>query len=227
MAEVTFDVTPATPQKRPHEDEECTITSADHIVNSERKASTTDDTSRNASPTPSSTSSLTELTSNNGTTPRVKKVASIGPPAKKPKLTFLEKEAEKAAKQREKDEKTRQKAEEKARKDEERRKANEEKEAAKRAKEIERAEKQEEKDAKKQAEQQKKDAKEAEKLKKERVRRPDHFVSQLTWDRLRCDWVRSSENPNQKRHPQVLPTMFPKGRLHDVLPSLALIWKDP
>lgn len=169
MAEVTFDVTPATPQKRPYEDEECTILTSQHVTNSAYKTSASDHTSRDVSPTPSSLSSLTELTSNDVSTPQMKTTTNAGPQAKKPKLTFLEKEAEKAARKREKEEKERAKAEEKARKDEERRKANEEKENAKRAKEIEKAEKAKEKEAKKQAEQQKKDAKEAERLKKERV----------------------------------------------------------
>lgn len=174
MAEVTFNVTPATPQKRKYEDDENAATATPTDLNSAHKTSISDHNPRNASPTPSSISSLTELT-NDVTTPKVKS-ASAGPVTKKPKLSFLEKEAQKAALQKEKDDKLKAKAEEKARKeeekakkDEEKRKANEEKEAAKRAKEIEKAEKQKEKDAKKQAEQEKKDAAEAAKLKKERV----------------------------------------------------------
>lgn len=173
MAEVTFDVTPATPQKRPHEDEQCTPLTSQNLMNSAHKTSS-DHTSRDVSPAPSSLSSLTELTNNDVTTTRIK--TQPGPQAKKPKLTFQEKEAEKAARKREKEEKERVKAEEKARKDEdkarkdeEKRKANEEKENAKRARDLEKAKVAKEKEAKKQAEQQKKDAKEAERLKKERV----------------------------------------------------------
>lgn len=180
MAEVTFDVTPATPQKRPYEDDECAVATSQHVINSAYKTSTSDHTSRDVSPTPSSMSSLTELTSNDLTTPKTKSTTTVGPQAKKPKLTFLEKEAEKAARKRDKEEKERVKAEEKARKDDERRKANEEKENAKRAKEIEKAEKAKEKEAKKQAEQQKKDAKEAEKLKKERVSCGPPFLQIIT-----------------------------------------------
>lgn len=176
MAEVTFNVTPATPQKRPYEAEDCNTFTSEHITNSAHKASTPDHTSRDVSPTPSSLSSLTELTNNDVTTPLTKNTTTTGPQAKKPKLTFLEREAEKAAVKREKDEKARVKAEEKARKDEEKRKANEEKEIAKRAKELEKAKVAKEKEAKKQAEQQKKDAKEAEKLKKERVSYVFHII---------------------------------------------------
>lgn len=181
MAEVTFDVTPATPQKRPYEDDDCVITTTQHVTNSAYKTSTSDHTSRGVSPTPSSMSSLTELTNNDLTTPQTKSSTTTGPQAKKPKLTFLEKEAEKAARKKEKEEKEKVKAEEKARRDEEKRRVNEEKENAKRAKEIEKAEKAKEKEAKKQAEQEKKDAKEAEKLKKERVSFvPPFFRSRLT-----------------------------------------------
>lgn len=177
MAEVTFNVTPATPQKRSYEEVEEDTNIAAHInTHSTRETSNSYPNSRHASPAPSSASSLTELTSTGLTTPRTKKATSVGPVAKKPKLSFLEKEAQKAALRKEKDDKLKAKAEEKARKeeekakkDEEKRKANEEKEAAKRIKEIERAEKQKEKDAKKQVEQEKKNAAEAAKLKKERV----------------------------------------------------------
>lgn len=169
MAEVTFNVTPATPRKRSYEDEEITETTAHPITNSVQRASISDHTSRDVSPAPSTTSSLTELTGTDVATPRAMKTASTGPVAKKLKLTFLEKEAQKAALQKEKEDKLRAKAEEKAKKDEEKRKANEEKEAARRVKELKKAEKQKEKDAKKQAEQEKKDAAEAAKLKKERV----------------------------------------------------------
>lgn len=188
MAEVTFDVTPATPQKRPYEDEDCTPLTSHNLANSAHKTSS-DHTSRDVSPAPSSLSSLTELTNNDVTT-QLK--STTGPQAKKPKLTFQEKEAEKAARKREKEEKERVKAEEKvrkeeekARKDEEKRKANEEKENAKRAKDLEKAKLAKEKEAKKQAEQQKKDAKEAEKLKKERVSIFPLPLSKLTLDRLK------------------------------------------
>ncbi|KAK5940917.1 hypothetical protein PMZ80_006194 [Knufia obscura] len=182
MAEVTFDVTPATPQKRTHDD--CIVVNTDSTANTYTKSSSTEQqsTSTRASPAPSSASSLTDLTpSNSNDTPSsaVKASSTAAPPAKKRKLGYIEREAEKAAKAREKEEKARVKAEEKARKDEEKRKVAEEKENAKRAKEIEKAQKQavldaerrerEEKKAAKEAEKKEKDAqKEAERLKKER-----------------------------------------------------------
>lgn len=191
MADVTFAVTPATPQKRPYE-EECIVPDqfAVGVPASHSGAAGSSSASRQGSPAPSSDSSLTELTASHDTPGSATKPSET-PASKKPKLTFIEKQAEKAAKQREKEEKARQKAEEKAeekarkeeekaRKDEEKRRAAEEKEATKRAKDLEKAEKQKVKDeekarkdaekaAKEKEKQAKEDEKERERLKKERV----------------------------------------------------------
>lgn len=139
----------------------------------------------------SSGSALTELTPSLGKSPIP--AGAGGSAQKKPKLTFAEREVEKAVKRREKEEREKQKADEKARKEQEKCEKEEEREAAKRAKELEKshkdaekakkdavkAEKQKIKDAEKQArdaEKAQKDAekaqKEAEKLKKERVGPP-------------------------------------------------------
>lgn len=176
MADVAFNVTPATPQKRPYLNEESMKYDANSAINSNTTRTAFETTPREASPALSSASSLTELTNIDAVTTAVDVTSMPERPNKKAKLISPEKAAERAAKQREKDEKARLKAEERARKDEERRRLNEEKEAAKRTKELEKAQKQKakdaekkEKEAKKQAEQQKRDAKEAERLKKERV----------------------------------------------------------
>jgi len=186
MADVTFDVAPTTPQKRTHDD--CIVVNMETVATFKAKSSSTEQqsTSPRASPAPSSASSLTELTSTIDAPSSAVKQASFStavPPAKKRKLGFIEKEAEKAAKAREKEEKARAKAEEKARKesekqrkDEEKRKIAEEKESAKRAKELEKAEKQAALEAEKKEKDEKKKAKEAEKLKKERVSTTSPFV---------------------------------------------------
>lgn len=136
----------------------------------------------------SSGSALTELTPSFGKCPTPAGVG--GSVQKKPKLTFAEREVERAVKRRGKEEREIEKADEKARKEQEKREKEEEKEAAKRARGLEKsqrdaekakrdavkAEKQKIKDTEKQAkdaEKAQKDAekvqKEAEKLKKERV----------------------------------------------------------
>ena len=146
---------------------------------------------RHSSPALSITSSgsaLTDLTPSLGKSPTP--AGTGGSAQKKSKLTFAEREVEKAVKKREKEDREKQKAEEKARKEQEKREKEEEKEAAKRARELEKAQKDAEKakrDAEKaekqkirDAEKQAKDAekaqkeaekaqKEAEKLRKERV----------------------------------------------------------
>jgi len=193
MTEVAFSVVPALTQKRAHDtcldlEEHITHHSTPTLLAYEHTMEQHDTKAeqeesivvRCDSPAPSTASSLTEIS----TLASASRPQTAGePPSKKRKLNFLEREAEKAAKQRDKDEKSRlkeeekvRKEEEKARKDEEKRKAAEEKENAKRAKDLEKAEKQkakEEREAKKEAEKQKKEAeknqKEAEKLKKERV----------------------------------------------------------
>ena len=132
------------------------------------------DRSRQSSPAASSVlSSAPTSTSNANANP----CSDAGaPPAKKRKLTFAEREVEKAVKRREKEEKERQKAEEKSRKEEEKRKRDEEKrqkqeekEEEKRQKELEKAEKQKAKDAEKHAKEDKKRKDDEEKQKKERV----------------------------------------------------------
>lgn len=177
---------PATPQKRTHDSS--IAGNHDSATNSSVKSSLMEQrsSSRQASPALSSASSLTELSSINDVLNSAKKAVSTtsgGPPAKKRKLGFIEKQVEKAAKQKEKDEKARAKAEEKhrkeeekARKDEEKRRQAEEKEAAKRVKELEKAEKQAKKDEEKKAKdavkaekEAKKQKEEEEKLKKERA----------------------------------------------------------
>ena len=132
-------------------------------------------------------SSLTELsTPSAAVTPNLDPAA---PPAKKLKLTFAEREVERAVRKREKEDRARLKDEEKRKKAEEREDAKRlkdvekaekeaEKEEAKRLKEVEKAEKEAErnekqkvKDAEKAEKEAEKAKKEAEKLKKERVSR--------------------------------------------------------
>jgi chromatin assembly factor 1 subunit A len=122
----------------------------------------------------SSRLALTELTPSNGKSPAPP--TSSGSAQKKPKLTFAEREVERAVKKRENEEREKQKADEKARKEQERREKEEEREAAKRQREIEKAQRDAEKakkEAEKSAKQKVKDIekakREAERLKKERV----------------------------------------------------------
>lgn len=203
MAEVTFAVTPATPQKRPYEDD-CIVVRQD-IFNdplSKSAAAGSYSVSRQGSPAPSTDSSLTELTASHDTPGSATKPSDT-PAAKKRKLTFIEKQAEKAAKQREKEEKTRQKAEEKtrkeeekARKDEEKRRAAEEKEAAKRAKDIEKAEKQkakEEEKARKDEDKARKDAEKAAKGKEKQAKADEAEREKLKKERVSSHDYRSSE----------------------------------
>ncbi|KIW29868.1 uncharacterized protein PV07_05654 [Cladophialophora immunda] len=106
---------------------------------------------------------LTEL----GTTPVLSPAPqSTMAPAdgKKRKVTFAEKEADKAIKKAEKEEKERLKAEAKAKKDEEKKRKDEERDAARKVRE----EKKKQKDAEKQGKEAEKQRKEAEALKKER-----------------------------------------------------------
>ncbi|OAP61623.1 hypothetical protein AYL99_03826 [Fonsecaea erecta] len=84
---------------------------------------------------------------------------------KKRKVTFAEKEADKAIKKAEKEEKERLKAEAKAKKDEEKKRKEEEKDAARKVRE----EKKKQKDAEKQEKEAEKQRKEAEAMKKERA----------------------------------------------------------
>ena len=92
--------------------------------------------------------------------------STMAPDSKKRKLTFVEREVEKAVKRRVKEEKEKQRAEAKAQKDQEKKRRDEEKEAARRIKE----ERKRVKDAEKQEKEADKARKVAEALKKERVR---------------------------------------------------------
>ncbi|KEF54753.1 uncharacterized protein A1O9_09195 [Exophiala aquamarina CBS 119918] len=124
--------------------------------------------SRAVSPTLSTDSTpLTEL----GPTPSVspQKSHDMAPESKKRKLTFAEREVEKAVKKSEKEEKERQKAEMKAKKDEEKKRKEEEKEAARKAKDAVKADKQKAKETAQQEKDAEKKRKEAETLKKERA----------------------------------------------------------
>ena len=126
---------------------------------------------RAASPALSTTSSsLSDVPSMS--TRSQQPVNPSGSPAKKRKLTFAEREVEKAMRVREKQEKARLKAEEKMKKDEEKRRVAEEKEAEKSIKDMKKAEKDADKAEKKRAKAEKEAKVEAEKLKKERVCTP-------------------------------------------------------
>ena len=130
--------------------------------------------SRQASPALSTTSSsLTDLTDRTGD---ASKTSLSAGPAKKPKLTFAEREVERAVRKKEKEDRDRQKTEDKARRDDEKRlkdeakrKREEEKEITRRERELEKAEKQKTKDAEKQAKEDEKRKKDEEKEKKSRV----------------------------------------------------------
>ena len=173
MADVTFDVAPTTPRKRSREEAEgndnelcegtivVNTTLGDHVA------------TRDTSPAPSTSSSLTELTTSIEPGSAVKSThsATQSLPSKKRKLGFIEAQAEKAAKKQEKEDKAKQKAEEKMKKDEEKRKVAEEKEAAKLARELEKAEKQKIKDEEKEKRDAEKAMKDAEKGRKDAERR--------------------------------------------------------
>jgi chromatin assembly factor 1 subunit A len=156
---------------------------------------------REASPAPSTISSLSELTA---TTPQPQLPPRALPPAtanggesptKKRKLTFAERQVEFAVQKMVKDEKAKVKAQEKAEKeekkrlrDEEKRKKAEEKEAENRQKEMKKAEKDAEK-AKKDAEKaEKQAAKDAERVKKEQEK------MQKEQEKLKKERVRPSPN---------------------------------
>lgn len=114
-------------------------------------------------------SPLTDLGLTPSTSPQEEDMA---PEAKKRKLTFAEKEVEKAVKKSEREEKEKQKAEAKAKKDEEKKRKDEEREAARKAREAVKAEKQRAKEAAQNEKDAEKKRREAESLKKERVRVP-------------------------------------------------------
>lgn len=110
---------------------------------------------------------LTEL----GVTPSISpQKEDMAPDSKKRKLTFAEREVEKAVKRTEKEQKEKEKAEAKAKKDEEKKRKDEEREAARKVKDAVKAEKQKAKDAVQQERDAEKKRKEAEALKKQKVR---------------------------------------------------------
>ncbi|KAK7890475.1 hypothetical protein LTR67_008362 [Exophiala xenobiotica] len=127
--------------------------------------------SRSVSPALSAAStSLTELGSTPALSPSKSDMASSD--SKKRKLTFAEREVEKALKKQEKEEKDRQKAEAKAKKEEEKHRKEVEKakkEEERRAKDAAKEEKQRQKDAVKAEKDAEKERRAAEKLKKERA----------------------------------------------------------
>jgi chromatin assembly factor 1 subunit A len=187
---------------------------------------------RAASPAPSTaTSTLSEVSTMS--TPNLQPATSSEPAAKKQKLTFAEREVEKAVKKAEKEKKARLKEEEKRVKDEERRRKAEEKEADKAKKDVEKAEKEAaraKKDAEKAEKKKVKDAekaekeaeqakKQAERLKKERVRsqyRSLPFNADMS--RHKCVLARSSTDPLQLQHLLQRLTMSLVEYLADVLP---------
>jgi chromatin assembly factor 1 subunit A len=178
------------------------------------------DRSRQASPALSTTSSsLTDLTDLTG---EGSKTSLSIAPTKKRKLTFAEREVERALRKQEKEDRERQKAEDKASrelekrakdeekrakdeekraKDEEKRKREEEKELARRERELDKAEKQKAKDAEKRAKEEEKRKKEEEKDKKERVSLHVHvYIRMLTIDSHKCELVHSLANRKCRQH---------------------------
>ena len=156
--------------------------------------------SRQASPALSTTSSsLTDLTDLTGD---ASKVSLSAGPAKKRKLTFAEREVERAVRQQEKEARETQKAEDKARreeekqlKDEAKRRREEGKEASRRERELEKAEKQKVKDAEKQAKEDERRKKEEDKQKKQRVSLSAQYLARLlTIDSRKCELVHSSSS---------------------------------
>jgi flagellar biosynthesis GTPase FlhF len=164
------------------------------------------DRSRQASPALSTTSSsLTDLTDLTG---EGSKTSLSTAPTKKRKLTFAEREVERALRKQEREDRERQKAEDKASrelekraKDEEKRKREEEKELARRERELDKAEKQKVKDAEKRAKEEEKRKKEEEKDKKERVSLHVHvYIRMLTIDSHKCELVHSLANRKCRQH---------------------------
>jgi chromatin assembly factor 1 subunit A len=155
------------------------------------------DRSRQASPAGSTTSSsLTDLTDLTG---EATKPSLSAAPTKRRKMTFAEREVERAVRKQEKEARERQKAEDKARreeekrlKDEEKRRREEEKEATRRERELEKAEKQKVKDAEKRAKEDEKRKKEEDKEKKERVSMDmGEHAPLLTSDSRKCELAHS------------------------------------
>lgn len=176
--------------------------------------------SRSVSPALSAASTpLTELGSTPVLSPSKSDMASSD--SKKRKLTFAEREVEKALKKQEKEEKDRQKAEAKAKKEEEKQRKEEEK----KAKDAAREEKQRQRDAIKAEKEAEKERRAAEILKKERV------YSQLTSfscvadiPRLKCALVPSSAALVQRQRPQRVRTMLLLGLVVDDPLLRQLIW---
>jgi chromatin assembly factor 1 subunit A len=168
------------------------------------------DRSRQASPAGSTTSSsLTDLTDITG---EATKPSLSAAPTKKRKMTFAEREVERAVRKQEKEARERQKAEDKARreeekrlKDEEKRRREEEKEATRRERELEKAEKQKAKDAEKRAKEDEKRKKEEDKEKKERVSMTTgQYTPLLTADSRKCELAHSLAGRKPPPHLQLV-----------------------
>jgi flagellar biosynthesis GTPase FlhF len=179
--------------------------------------------SRAVSPSISAPGSpLTDLGLTPSTSPQEDDMA---PESKKRKLTFAEKEVEKAVKKSEKEEKEKQKAEAKAKKDEEKKRKDEEREAARKARDAVKAEKQKAKEAAQHEKDAEKKRKEAESLKKERVRLGSlEFWYLADVSRHNFVLVHSLAVLLWLRHPQQLPTMYPSEPLVGDLQLPRLIW---
>jgi len=174
------------------------------------------DRSRQASPAGSTTSSpLTDLTDLTG---EVSKPSLSAAPVKKRKLTFAEREVERAVRMQEKEARERQRTEDKARreeekrlKDEEKRRREEEKEATRRERELEKAEKQKVKDAEKRAKENEKRKKEEDKEKKERVSMTmSKYAPLLTADSRKCELAHSSAGRKSPPHLQLVNQTMPQ-----------------
>jgi chromatin assembly factor 1 subunit A len=177
--------------------------------------------SRQASPALSTSSSLTDLTDLTG---EGSKASLSAAPSKKRKLTFAEREVERALRNQEREAREKQKADDRARreaekrvKDEEKSKREEEKELARRERELDKAEKQKVKDAEKRVKEDEKRKKEEEKDKKERVSMDMHVcVRMLTTDSRKCELVHSSASRKSVRNlHRVAPRMPPVLSLAD------------
>ena len=183
------------------------------------------DRSRQASPAVSTaSSSLTELTDLTG---EYGKASLSEAPVKKRKLTFAEREVERAVRKQEKEARERQKAEDKARredakrvKDVEKRKREEKKELARREQELQKAEKQKVKDAEKRAKEDEKRKREEEKDKRARVSFSVRLsIRLLTIDSRKCGSVHfsASRKPLQHLHHVVLRMSRAECRADDPL----------
>lgn len=135
-----------------------------------------DGASRQPSPAPSITSSLTSMSATPD--PSALPSADGGPPAKRRKLTFAERQTEKGRKEKERAEKKARQEEERRVKDEEKRRVNEEREEKRRKKELETQEKEE---IKRKKDEEKEEAKRKKDEEKERKERVSILIMRNTW----------------------------------------------